>query len=109
MSHAEAQRLGAAMREYLETRRNLVALVMLIDARRGCEDEEVELAAIARRRGLELIVAATKSDKLRRSQRASAARKFDGLGVEPLWCSAVDGEGIDALRRRILHCAHGGH
>lgn len=105
MSHFQARRSGAAMREYLERRRGLVALAMLIDARRGPEDEEVELAQIARRRGLELIVVATKSDKLGRSRRASSARKFEPLGVEPLWCSAVDGEGIEALRRRILALA----
>jgi GTP-binding protein len=105
MPQAEASRLAAAMNEYLRRRDNLAALVMLVDSRRGPEREELELAEIVRERGLELIVAATKCDKLRRSERARALAAFAPLGVEPILCSAHDGEGIDELRRRILRLA----
>jgi len=102
MPQAEAKRIGAAMREYLARRENLAAIVILADARRGPGEEELELAAIARRRGLEMIVAATKCDKLKRSERAAAHKRFAPMRIEPVFCSATSGEGVEELRRRIL-------
>lgn len=105
MARGEAARIGALMDHYLRRRRELVALVMLVDARRGPEQEEADLAALAHERGLALIVAATKCDKLRRSERAAAVARFAPLGVEPILCSALSKENLDELRKRILKCA----
>jgi GTP-binding protein len=93
------------MSDYLHERENLAALVMLIDSRRGPGREELDLAKIIRERRLVLIVAATKCDKLKRSERARAITSFAPLGIEPILCSATDGEGIEELRRRILKLA----
>jgi len=105
MSHEEAARLAPMMSDYLEQRSNLAAVLILIDARRGPEREESSLAGMARSRNLEVLVAATKSDKLKNSERAAAAKKFAALGVQPIWCSAFDGEGLDTLRRRLFRLA----
>lgn len=105
MSRGEAERISAAMQAFLTHRKNLAALVLLFDSRRGPQSEELELAAMARERGLTLIVVATKSDKLKRSERARALARFAVLEAEPILCSAITGEGIDALRRRILALA----
>lgn len=105
MSQAEARRLAAAMREYLERRENLIALVLLVDARRGPEEEEIHLSRMASARGLGLIVTATKCDRLRRAERARALASFASLGSDPIFCSAVTGEGIVELRRRVLRLA----
>jgi len=105
MSHEEAARMAPMMSDYLEQRRNLAAVLILIDARRGPEREESSLAGMARSRNLEVLVAATKSDKLKNSERAAAAKKFAAIGVQPIWCSALDGEGLDALRRRLFRLA----
>lgn len=107
MGRAEAARIGALMRDYLRCRANLAALVMLVDARRGPEHEEAELSELFARADLELVVVATKSDKLRRSERASALERFSVLGSDPILCSATDGDGIETLRQRILRIAHG--
>ena len=102
MGRADAARIGALMRDYLHNRENLAALVILVDARRGPESEEVELSELCGRAELEPIVAATKSDKLRRSERAAAMARFEPMGIAPTMCSAENGEGIEELRRRIL-------
>ena len=102
MPQAVAEKIAAAMTEYLHRRENLAALLMLVDSRRGPGPDEIDLAAIARDRGLELIVAATKCDKLKRSERSRAVKSFAPLDVEPILCSALDEEGIEELRRRIL-------
>jgi GTP-binding protein len=104
---AVAERIAVAMREYLARRRNLVALVLLADSRRGPGVAERDLADAARERGIALTVVATKCDKLKRSERAAAIARFDALDDAPLLCSAETGEGIVELRRRLLDLARG--
>jgi len=105
MGRTEAARITKLLFDYLAKRENLAALVILIDGRRGPEEEEIALAEAVRARGLEVIVVATKWDKLRNSQRGPAFRSFAPIGVEPMPCSAVDGEGIEILRRRLVELA----
>ena len=105
MARAEAARVAAMMNDYLSQGPHLAGLVLLVDARRGPEREELDLAALAAERGVELIAVATKCDKLRRSERAAALALFTPRAVEPTMCSTFDGEGIDELRRRIVGCA----
>ena len=57
---------------------------------------------MAAERGIEVIPVATKCDKLRRSERAAALKRFDAMRSAPILSSATSGEGIDELRRRIL-------
>jgi GTP-binding protein len=102
MSREEAAKIAAMMRGYLANRKNLAAIGLLIDSRRGPIDDELDLAAMARERDLDLIVVATKADKLRRSERIAAMRRFEPLQVAPILCSAHDGEGIEELRLKIL-------
>ena len=105
MARTEAARIAAMMSDYLGQSERLAGLVMLVDARRGPEREELDLATLAASRGVKLIAVATKCDKLRRSERAAALARFKPLGIEPILCSALDGEGMDDLRRRIIACA----
>jgi GTP-binding protein len=105
MSRSDAAKIAGLLADYLRERRQLVALVMLIDARRGPEREELDLAAAVRERGLELIVAATKSDKIRNAERPEIPRRFATLATPPIMCSAFDGEGLDELRGHIFDCA----
>jgi len=100
-----AQRISDSMTEYLHQRENLVALVMLVDSRRGPGREELDLANVVRERGIALIVAATKCDKLKRSERAGAIARFLPLQTEPILCSVTNGEGVEELRKQILRLA----
>lgn len=104
MSRAEAAKIGKLMDDYLRTRANLIAIVILTDARRGPEREETELAAMARGRRIEVIAVATKCDKVRNAGRAEVIRRLRELSETPTICSALNGEGIDELRRRIRQC-----
>jgi len=105
MSRADAVKIAELLADYLRERRQLAALVMLIDARRGPEREELDLAAAVRDRGLELIVVATKSDKIRNAERPEIPRRFAALETPPIMCSTFDGEGLAVLRGRILDSA----
>ncbi|MGH7925287.1 MAG: ribosome biogenesis GTP-binding protein YihA/YsxC [Candidatus Binatus sp.] len=102
MSHEDAAKIASMMHEYIHGRANLTAIAILVDCRRGPQDDELSLARMAAERGIEAIAVATKCDKLRRSERAAALKRFDPMRVPPIFCSATSGEGIDDLRRRIL-------
>src|SRR5271156_4233747 len=102
MSHDEAAKIASMMHEYIHGRANLAAIAILIDCRRGPQNDELELAAMAVDRGLQVIPVATKSDKLRRSERAAALKRFDAMRVPPIFCSTTSGEGLEDLRRRLL-------
>jgi GTP-binding protein len=111
MAHSEAAKIARLIDQYLHQRRELKALVLLIDARRGPQPEEFALAgqlqnpSSDRDYPVDLIVTATKCDKLRRAERGPALQRFAALGAVPLMCSALTGEGIDQLRRQISHIA----
>src|SRR5271170_1766482 len=102
MPEALARKVGALMSDFLTQRTNLTAVVLLIDSRRGPRDEEFALAAMVRGRGIELVVAATKADKIRRSERAAMLRSFEPLNAPIFPCSVPDNDGIDALRQRMF-------
>jgi GTP-binding protein len=108
MPHDEARKIAAMMHDYIHGRSNLAAIAILIDCRRGPEQDELDLAAMATGRGIEVIPVATKIDKLRRSERSAALGRFELMPGAPIFTSATSGEGIDELRRRILAIGRAG-
>jgi GTP-binding protein len=114
VSHKEAARIASMLRAYLRGRPNLAALVLLIDSRRGPGAEELELAAAVTERNVDLIVVATKCDKLRMAERAAIPKLFAPMGRPPILCSTramkgSDAAGIDKLRRLLTsYAARGG-
>jgi GTP-binding protein len=94
---------------YLRGRAGLRAVVLLVDLRRGVEEEEQQLVEFLKgprtasdRRPLDVILVATKIDKV-----GLAARKLDleklrkASGHRAIGFSAVTGEGFDDLWKRI--------
>ena len=102
MPHDEARKIASMMHEYIHGRINLAAIAILIDSRRGPQQEELDLTAMASGRAIEVIPVATKVDKLRRSERAEALARFAQMPGALIFTSATSSEGIEDLRRRIL-------
>jgi len=102
MPHDEARKIASMMHDYIHGRSNLAAIAILIDCRRGPEQDELDLAAMAADRAIDVIPVATKVDKLRRSERAAALARFEQMPGAPIFTSATSSEGIEDLRRRIL-------
>jgi GTP-binding protein len=93
---------------YLQERRKLRAVLLLVDIRRGAQEEDAETferIVSARGKGMPLIVA-TKLDKLGKAQKKPAIAKLaEGLGIAAADVCAVSAdtsEGIQALRERML-------
>jgi GTP-binding protein len=113
MSRDEAARIALLVDYYLRQRRELRGLVLLVDARRGPQHEEFTILRSIQdpswriRPSPHVLVVATKCDKLKRAERASALVRFESIGVSPSLCSCVTGEGIDQLRNQMLRLAAG--
>lgn len=101
-SKADRERFGQAVEEYLTTRQPLVAGVLIQDARRDPEDEELMVVDWADSRNVLLIVTASKMDRLNRqeqSERRAALEEQYGRSVYLI--SNRTGEGLDRVRAAI--------
>lgn len=89
---------------YLERRKALVGLVVVMDVRHPLKGSDVELVEWAGSRGLALHLVLTKADKLGRGKQAEALmqvrRRVDPrVGVQLF--SATAGQGLDELRQTL--------
>ena len=106
--HVKAQ-WKALVEEYLTQRRNLRAVVVIVDVRRGVTDDDAQLIDFLAAHAIGLIVVATKADKLGHNDRVRHVRQLVAelapRGVRPLVCAAPSGEGIDEVWKAIdQHC-----
>lgn len=98
---------GPLLEGYLQRRASLRAVAILVDVRRGPEEEELQLIdflrseALADRPPLSLILVATKVDKLPLAQRKPAVLKAGLPGLPAIGFCGINGEGLDPLWRRI--------
>ncbi|HTJ81371.1 MAG TPA: ribosome biogenesis GTP-binding protein YihA/YsxC [Polyangiaceae bacterium] len=111
-SKDERKQWAALIEGYLSTRAVLRVACVLVDARRGIEDDDRELfdfVRSARDRGvgqLEVIVAATKVDKVPRSAKKSTLDRIcQSAGAPVVGCSAVTGEGRTELWKALRRAA----
>jgi GTP-binding protein len=98
------QGFGTLIDRYITTRDALRSVIVIIDARRGPEDEELDFVPWLEEHGRAPLVVLTKADKLSKAQRhpaAAAARRALGLARDPVLFSATGGDGVDELWRAI--------
>jgi GTP-binding protein len=105
VARSERTRWGELIEGYLRRREALRACVLLQDLRRDASDDELDLVAWLAERGLPLVVALTKSDKLAPgARRLRAERLAEAFGVPPervALTSAKTGEGTAGLWKAI--------
>ena len=105
VSRSDRARWRTLIESYLEGRATLRGAVLLQDVRRDpSEDEELLIAWLAER-GIPVVLAVTKSDKLSRVQRAQRAQEIcDALDLpreSMVVTSAEKGTGIEELWRLV--------
>jgi len=105
VSKEERKRWKGFIESYLDARSTLRVAVLLQDLRRDFSDDESSLIAWLAERDVPVIVALTKTDKLkpmRRAQRlAELGRQLDRGGPAPVATSSESRLGIDTLWRVI--------
>jgi GTP-binding protein len=102
-SKAERKSWGPLIEGFLRERPGLRGAVVIIDIRRGVQDDDLQLLEFLESIGVTPVVVATKLDKLPANKRKPAVaklRKQLGRAVTPY--SSVSGEGRDALWKRLL-------
>jgi GTP-binding protein len=93
---------------YLTERTSLAGVLLLIDIRRGVQDEELDFAPWLAERAMPAVVALTKADKLAKNKRTlevGRARAALGLRRDPVVVSALSGDGIEPLWRAVVQLA----
>lgn len=99
------------MANYLVTRENLKAIVLMCDPRHGLTELDEILLDVVRPRveeGLKFLVVLTKADKLTRSEQAKALSimKLQAGGGEVRLFSATKRQGLDEVAILLWHWAH---
>ena len=89
---------------YLSDRKTLTGVLLLIDVRRGPQDEELDFVPWLEAKEIPVVVALTKADKLAKNKKmleVAKAKKALGLKRDPYAVSAQDGDGLDPLWRAV--------
>lgn len=105
VSKGERDRWAGMIEEYLRERDDLVAVILIVDARHEPPEVDREALAFLAAQGRRVLVAATKIDKLVKARRFVATKAVAaGLGLpmeDVVPFSAIEGTGTDALWARI--------
>ena len=102
-SKQELKAWGPMIEGYLMNRGSLRALVLLVDVRRGIQDDDDDLAEFWAQTKKPLIVVATKTDKLPKAQLKPALAKLQKTTeAKILGFSAETGQGVEELWAAIL-------
>jgi GTP-binding protein len=87
--------------EYLTTRDTLELSCLILDARRGWMDKDLDLKRWLEHHGRPYVVVATKTDKLNQSEEERGLRAIRKEGTEPLPFSALTGRGVREIWQAI--------
>jgi GTP-binding protein len=106
VSRGEREAWKVLVERYLSGCRHLCRVYLLVDLRRGPEEEERQLSEYLTARSVPFRWVGTKADKLSPRELASALARLEGqpwldAGGPPLWTSARTRAGIDRLRSDI--------
>lgn len=106
-SKAERRSWGPMIEGYLEERVGLRAVVLIVDVRRGLEDDDRQLLEFLDHVGRPAVLVATKLDKLPASRRMAAVAeiKASAGGRPVVGVSAESGEGRERLWSRLVAAA----
>ena len=90
---------------YLSTRSNLRAVAVIVDLRRGVEEDDAQLLEYLHAQRIPAILVATKADKLAYGARLRRAREvaeeLAHLAAAVVVCSAESGNGLDQLWKEV--------
>ncbi len=103
LSNAEKQRFSQTIEHYFDDDRDLRLVLQLIDMRHPPTANDFQMLEYLVQCEIPFVIVLTKSDKLNKTEREKRMEALrteleDFEGVECIPFSAVNGEGVDALR-----------
>ena len=87
--------------QYLQNRETLKLSCLILDARRGWMDKDLDLKRWLEYHGRQYLIVATKTDKLNQSEQEHGLRAIRQEGVDPLPFSALTGRGVREIWQAI--------
>jgi GTP-binding protein len=96
-----AEQWKILIEQYLEQRESLKLSCLILDARRGWMEKDLDLKRWLEHHGRPYLVVATKVDKLNQSEQEHGMRAIRKEGVEPLPFSALNGRGVREIWQAI--------
>ena len=87
--------------QYLTGRETLICSCLILDARRGWMDKDLDLKRWLEHHARPYLVVATKTDKMNQSDLEHGLRAIRKEGVEPLPFSALTGRGVREIWQAI--------
>nr|WP_319488092.1 ribosome biogenesis GTP-binding protein YihA/YsxC [uncultured Caproiciproducens sp.] len=107
VSQSEKRRWSELVEGYLNAQRNVKLVIQIIDMRHSPSANDLDMIDYLLNSGLYFLIAATKSDKLNKTERLAQLEllhemfsQVEGLKVIPF--SAVNGEGVEEIKNVIL-------
>jgi GTP-binding protein len=101
VSQAAREAWRPLVESYLGTRGVLAGVVLIVDVRRGLEEEEHQLLEFLVALAVPVLVLATKIDKLNRSAQTKALRALAASALPVVPFSAVTGDGVATVWKTI--------
>ncbi len=91
---------------YLRERTHLLLSLIILDARRGWMDKDLELKRWLEFENRQYMVVATKMDKLNQKEQQRGLAEISKITPEPLPFSALTGRGVREIWQAILRTQH---
>lgn len=106
VSKSEKDRWAELVEGYFSQERNTVLVVQICDFRHNPTADDVSMIDFLYKNGYNFIVALTKLDKIKKSQRQARLEEIrnflsDYEGIRLFACSSENGEGIEEIRKTI--------
>ena len=106
VSRSEKDRWGELVEGYFAQERNIALIIQICDIRHSPTKDDMAMIEFLHSTGYNFIIALTKLDKLKKSQRqaridslSEELSTFEGVKLYP--CSSQNGEGIEEIRAAI--------
>ncbi len=107
VSQSEKMRWAELVEGYLAADRNIKLIIQIIDMRHKPTQDDLHMIDFLRSSGFPFAIAATKSDKLNKTQRTEQTALlntiFSDIKVVPF--SSITGEGVEEIRQMIIEIA----
>lgn len=107
VSQSEKMRWAELVEGYLAADRNIKLMIQIIDMRHKPTQDDLHMIDFLRNSGFPFAVAATKSDKLNKTQRTEQNALLNAIfsDIKVIPFSSITGEGVDEIRQVIMEIA----
>lgn len=101
-SQAEVMAYGKLLEDYFSERKQIQAVIQVIDVRHDLSEDDEDMLAFVEEAGYPLLMVATKSDKLTYSQKLKAEKALkEKYGHPIVLFSSLDKNGLEEIERWI--------